>query len=154
MKLLGANSSLDIIGKSPFDIIDSRYHDLVTKRIDYMLATGQSVGGIRQHVIRLDGQAVAVHVVATPIITAGENSILVCMHDLSEQEQITDQLYSVLSSVSDAILLVNERGIILLANRASRDVLGYTPEELVGAPIEILIPEAYRAEPASDIRSL
>jgi len=45
----------------------------------------------------------------------------------------------------DAVIVVDGAGRIALANSAVRRVLGYTAEELVGQPLERLIPESYRA---------
>jgi PAS domain S-box-containing protein len=49
-----------------------------------------------------------------------------------------------LESVPEALLVVDERGRITLANSASSEVFGYAVEELVGLGIEVLIPERLR----------
>lgn len=45
----------------------------------------------------------------------------------------------------DAMVVVNTSGVIVLANSRCESVLGYTPAELMGQPVECLIPEALRA---------
>ncbi|HEY6793116.1 MAG TPA: PAS domain S-box protein [Kineosporiaceae bacterium] len=45
-------------------------------------------------------------------------------------------------------VLVDGAGTIVLANRALQKILGYREEELVGRPLEILIPERHRARHA------
>lgn len=45
----------------------------------------------------------------------------------------------------DGVVVVNERGQIVLANQRLTQLFGYTLEELLGRPIEILMPGAYRA---------
>ncbi|MGE5492525.1 MAG: response regulator, partial [Actinomycetota bacterium] len=47
----------------------------------------------------------------------------------------------ILESSADAILLVNEEGEIILANAECSKVFGYERHELLGKPVEILIPE-------------
>ncbi len=42
------------------------------------------------------------------------------------------------------IFVINERGQIELSNPCSAKLFGYEPAELVGKPIEILLPEAFR----------
>ncbi|WP_372788785.1 EAL domain-containing protein [Paraconexibacter sp.] len=49
-----------------------------------------------------------------------------------------------LESAPDAILGVDPDGVIRLANRASAVLFGYEPDELLGHPIELLLPEALR----------
>ncbi|CAN5186585.1 hypothetical protein BH23BAC2_BH23BAC2_01650 [soil metagenome] len=45
-----------------------------------------------------------------------------------------------------SILVVNERGIIELANPCAEKLFGYMPEELLGKSIEVLIPESLRPD--------
>jgi PAS domain S-box-containing protein len=49
-----------------------------------------------------------------------------------------------LESAPDAIVLVDKTGTINMINSMSEKVFGYTRDELVGKPIEILIPERFR----------
>jgi PAS domain S-box-containing protein len=44
----------------------------------------------------------------------------------------------------DAIVLVNEEGIIELANELAEDMFGYTRNDLIGLSVEKLVPEEYR----------
>lgn len=50
-----------------------------------------------------------------------------------------------LDALPDAILLVDERGQIMYANLAVRDLLGYEPPELVGQQVSMLVPAHSRA---------
>lgn len=49
-----------------------------------------------------------------------------------------------LKSATDAMLITDEKGRILLANPPVLKLFDYTSEELVGNPIEILLPERFR----------
>jgi len=51
---------------------------------------------------------------------------------------------ALLESAPDAIIGVDESGSIVLANSQAEKVFGYAVEELLGKPIETLIPERYR----------
>ena len=48
----------------------------------------------------------------------------------------------------DALLLVDNRGVIVLANPAAAELLGYTTDELAGLPVETLVPEGVRSRHA------
>ena len=50
-----------------------------------------------------------------------------------------------LDSMPDAVVVVNEIGRIALVNRQAELMFGYAAPELVGAPLETLMPERYRA---------
>ncbi|MCP3936848.1 MAG: PAS domain S-box protein [Actinomycetia bacterium] len=51
----------------------------------------------------------------------------------------------VLATAVDAIVLIDEAGIILQANMATSSVLGYEPSQLAGRNVSELMPEPYRS---------
>ncbi|MDX1611898.1 MAG: PAS domain S-box protein, partial [Candidatus Thermoplasmatota archaeon] len=51
---------------------------------------------------------------------------------------------SLFDAAPDGIVVVDPEGTILLANRQTKALFGYGPEELVGKKVEVLIPEAVR----------
>ena len=57
---------------------------------------------------------------------------------------------ALLESASQAIVSIDRTGRIVLANHRSEEIFGYTREELVGARIELLLPEAKRATHSRD----
>lgn len=46
----------------------------------------------------------------------------------------------------DAVIVVDSEGNIVLANGAVQGVLGYRPDELVGGPLDRLVPERHRTQ--------
>ncbi|MCB9603091.1 MAG: GGDEF domain-containing protein [Sandaracinus sp.] len=54
-------------------------------------------------------------------------------------------LAAVVDQAPDALLLVDDEGWVAFANRAACTLLGYDLAELVGAPVEKLMPERFRA---------
>src|ERR1700692_2238960 len=53
----------------------------------------------------------------------------------------------------DAMLVVDELGIIRFSNETSSGVFGYTPEQLIGQPIKLLIPERFPARHGAHVAS-
>ena len=49
-----------------------------------------------------------------------------------------------LDTVPDAIVMVNNTGRIVLVNGQAEQLFGYQREELLGKPIEILLPQRFR----------
>jgi PAS domain S-box-containing protein len=50
----------------------------------------------------------------------------------------------VVETASDAVVSLDESGAIILANPATKRIFGYNPEELIGKPLRVLMPEAVR----------
>ena len=48
---------------------------------------------------------------------------------------------SVLDSAPDAMIIIDSRGLILFANRQVAALFGHATRDVVGQPVEILLPE-------------
>jgi PAS domain S-box-containing protein len=61
-------------------------------------------------------------------------------------QNVADVLLSsaILESIPDAMVVVNQRGVIIQINAQTEAMFGYTREELVGQRIEMLVPERQR----------
>ena len=65
------------------------------------------------------------------------------------QDQLVERehrLESLFQSVLDAIVVIDDKGIIRRANRATEKMFGYTEDELAGHNVSILMPEPYKSE--------
>src|SRR3974390_2074923 len=51
---------------------------------------------------------------------------------------------SLIDAAPDGMVVVDDRGEILLVNRQVEELFGYGREELVGTPVEVLIPDEAR----------
>ncbi|HLK69968.1 MAG TPA: PAS domain S-box protein [Bryobacteraceae bacterium] len=60
-------------------------------------------------------------------------------------QQSEDMMMALLESASQAIISIDRRGRIVLVNRRAEEMFGYSREELLGASVEMLLPEGRRA---------
>ena len=66
--------------------------------------------------------------------------------DIPVAFQKTEKLLAaLLETASQAILMIDRAGRMVLANRRAGEMFGYTTQELLGADIELLVPESKRA---------
>lgn len=60
--------------------------------------------------------------------------------------QSEKRFQALLQSRSDALVIVDEKGLITLVNDRVQALFGYVPEELIDQPVEILLSNPFRAE--------
>src|ERR1039458_4010062 len=56
-----------------------------------------------------------------------------------------DMVLALLESAAQAIVAIDRDGRIALANRKAEEMFGYAREELLGSPVEMLLPESRRS---------
>ena len=122
------------------------------------VAAGHAETGYRCIRVRADGQAVEVVMSMSPVCDDSGQVIGVASisRPVSDRERAEDQLASLLEASPDAIVCVDRAGLIATVNAQVSAVFGYQPAELLGMPVETLLPdEARRRHPGHqrDFRS-
>jgi two-component system cell cycle sensor histidine kinase/response regulator CckA len=92
LRMLGANSPDQVIGRSPLSFIDPAYHAVVEQRIHRMLATGEAVPFIEEQFLRVDGTPVILEIGAAPIPYGDHRAIQVVMRDISDRRRLEEHL--------------------------------------------------------------
>ncbi len=117
------------------------------------LGRGERVAHFETVRIARSGGPIEVSISASPMRDGdgrlvGQSSI---SHDITERRAASRRLHesqSLLQGLFDAapegIIGVDEDGTILFANPATEQLFGYPAAELVGRPVEVLVPEAAR----------
>lgn len=65
---------------------------------------------------------------------------------LNRQESNENKFSALLDAAPDATVIVNEKGIIQMVNQQVENVFGYAKKEIIGQPVELLIPEELRGK--------
>jgi PAS domain S-box-containing protein len=133
------------------------------KEILERLRKGERIDHFETRRVRKDGQTILVSLTISPIrdkdgkITGiskiardvTEQKRLLEREGLARAEMIAERRFrELIENAPDAILQVDARGVILIANRAAEIIFGYDRKDLIGMPIDRLVPDAFRAQHA------
>jgi PAS domain S-box-containing protein len=66
--------------------------------------------------------------------------------DITEAKRAEEKFRLAVEASPSAIVMVNEQGRIVLANKQTEALFGYSREELIGEAIEVLVPERFRCD--------
>ena len=64
---------------------------------------------------------------------------------MSDQQETAEKLLSpsIMEAIPDAVAAVNQQGVIVQVNAQMEAMFGYTRQELIGQPIEMLVPSRF-----------
>lgn len=96
VRLFGAKSQDDLLGKSPYQLIHPDYHLLIRERINAMRTAKVPAPAVEEKIIRMDGTALDVDVLAAPFDFQGASYIHVILRDISDRKKAQDELTKVL----------------------------------------------------------
>jgi len=82
-----------------------------------------------------------------PLMLVGE------VEDITQRERTEKMFQLVVESAPNAIVMVNPKGRIVLVNSQTEKYFGYRRDELLGKPVELLIPERMRDHHPDYVRS-
>jgi PAS domain S-box-containing protein len=67
------------------------------------------------------------------------------VHDVTERKKTDERFQLVVEAAPSAMIMVGENGLISLVNTQSERLFGYDRQEMLGRPIEMLLPERFRS---------
>lgn len=102
------------------------------------------VAGRDLYGLRKDGREFPAEIGLNPIQSDEENMVLTSIIDITERKRAEERFRRVVESAPNAIILVGKDGRISLVNAQTERLFGYTREELLGASVDMLVPERFR----------
>ncbi len=122
-----------------------------TERLILSVAANQTGVGLQQALLLEEQKRVATEldrrVAQRTAELAAANEVL--RTEIAERKRAEQELKRsearhrlVVEAASDAVISIDEHGMITLANPATKSVFGHEPAELIGKPLTVLMPEA------------
>jgi PAS domain S-box-containing protein len=137
------HASENIIGQPIEMLLPERFRGAhIERRAGYMRAPrmrpmGQ---GLELYGRRSDGSEFPVEISLSTLEFDGARLAMSAIRDISERRQAEQRFRSLLESAPDAMVIVDRRGRIAIVNGQAEHLFGYERSQLLGQPIEILVP--------------
>jgi PAS domain S-box-containing protein len=103
------------------------------------MGAGRDLYGLRK-----DGSEFAVEIGLNPIETEEGGKVLSAIVDISGRKRLEERFRQVVESAPNAMVMIGPAGMIEMVNAQTERVFGYDRSELLGKPIEMLVPQRFR----------
>jgi PAS domain S-box-containing protein/putative nucleotidyltransferase with HDIG domain len=107
MKLMGAESSEELLGRDVMDFVHEDYREAVLERIRLSQIEGQSLPPLEEKLFRLDGKQLVVEVTGTSLIFEDEPASQLILRDITDRKQHERELEGV-AAVSSKLRSANK----------------------------------------------
>src|SRR5258707_3122861 len=140
VKLFGAGSVNELLGKGFFEIVHPDYHQTARERIDRIRQGESELPIVEEKFVRTDGRSVTVNVMSRPAVFQGKPAILVLARDVSERLELEEELHQaedlsaqILANNSIATAIISlETERVLKANAIFCTLTGLPQFKIVG----------------------
>lgn len=137
----------ELIGESIEVLVPERFREGHPAKVRQFLEHGKTrpmATGMELHGRRKNGSEFPAEVSLSPVPT--DAGLLVCsaIRDVTDRRRSQRLCEALLESAPDAMVVATSSGTIRIVNSEALRLFGYSREELVGSPIEVLVPMAFR----------
>jgi PAS domain S-box-containing protein len=129
------------------DMTPAEYRDEDTQRIEQLRLSGQTSSREKEF-IRKDGSRVPVLIGSASLAGTSDQCISFVL-DLTARKQAEEKYRLLMEQAHDAILVLDQRGLVIEANRTAGVMLGRSREQIIGLPFRSILVPADATEIAS-----
>ncbi|WP_462386978.1 PAS domain S-box protein [Acidovorax sp. Q11] len=101
--------------------------------------------GLELHGLHKDRGEFPVEISLSPIDTEEGKMVMSAIRDITDRKRADQKFKDLLEAAPDAMVIVNREGRIVLVNSQAVKLFGWSRDELLGQPIELLVPERFGA---------
>ena len=133
------------------NLVPERHKEQRNRVVAQVLQTGEPVEYEIDY-LRKNGSEVPVSITVFAVKEddGKPTGLAAIVRDLTERKHAEEQFRIVVEASPSGMLLVDETGAILMVNQQIDQLFGYERAELIGQPVEILVPQRVRSQHAGD----
>ena len=142
VKLWGATTAEELIGKSILDVVHPDYREHVIERDEHIQHFQKPSPLLEQKCLRLDGSEIDVEVTGLPFTSEGKAAVLSVYRDVTEKKQAREalrkaekRLRTVVASASLILFATDKNGVFTLCEGEGLKSLSLEPVDLVGRSV-------------------
>lgn len=129
-----------------FHIVNEQTREPVDNPALRAIKEGEVVG-LANHTVLIakDGTEITIDDSGSPIVDH-EGKILgavLIFRDITERRAAEDRFRMAVESAPNAMVMIDDRGLISLVNSQTERLFGYSRDELIARPVEMLVPERF-----------
>jgi PAS domain S-box-containing protein len=145
-KLYGYKAS-ELIGR-PISTLIPPEHRADEREILSRILAGERVTHYETQRLRKDGSSVEVSLTVSPITDASGQIVgaSAIARDISQRRSAEGKFRGPFESAPDATVIVGPDGRIALVNRQTEELFGHDRSDLLGQPVELLVPERFHTQ--------
>lgn len=134
----------DLVGQSKRTLVPEHLRDEYARLRELLLAT-DSADAVRLNlrVSHRDGREVPVRMTAR-LIHLGDHRVISLILVPRSDDDVDTSFREILEGLLDGNVIVDGDGHIVMANQQALEMFGYSEEELLDQPVEVLVPDAVR----------
>jgi protein-histidine pros-kinase len=139
----------ELVGEPVERLVPARYREGHPERRTGYFADPRARpmgAGLDLHGLRKDGTEFPAEISLAPMPTPDGTLVTAAIRDVTERRRAENKFRALLEAAPDAIVIVNRYGNIHLVNAQTEKMFGYLRDELLGRPVELLIPERFRGK--------
>ncbi|HVY98727.1 MAG TPA: PAS domain S-box protein [Dongiaceae bacterium] len=139
----------EVIGRNVNMLMPSPYREQHDGYLRHYRETGERrIIGIGREVMgqRKDGSTFPMYLSVGQGTVDDADIYVGIIRDLSDRVEREARLASILDTVPDGIVTIDERGIIESFSPAASRLFGYAPDDVIGRNVAVLMPDSYRAQ--------
>lgn len=128
-----------LFGRSMFEVFPQLLDSPVHEALRQCMADGQH-RQMENKFVREDGIAAWFELVIQPV----EEGLFILSLDITERKHSTDRLNLLIEHSPNGMVMVDSSGAIVMANARLEGLFGYDRSELLGRPVEMLVPPRFK----------